>query len=122
MTLLISGSHFAFSQTPEEMRSQADAYFEKGNYVEATPLYSKILALDPKNYDVNFRYGVCLLYNSHSKGDAIRYLKYAVTSATIDKRAFFYLGRAYHLNYNSTKPLCSTKNLKALQLQRSSKI
>jgi len=112
LVLLVSYQQQTYAQTLDEMRKQADAYFEKGQFVEATPLYSKILAQQPRDYDVNFRYGTCLLYNSHNKSDAIRYLSYAVKGTNIDKRAYFYLGRAYHLNYQFNEAIIQYEKFK----------
>lgn len=103
-----------YSQTPEELRKQADLLFDQGKFVEATPLYSKILAQQPRDYEVNFRYGTCLLYNSHNKEEAIRYLSYAVKGADIDKRAFYYLGRAYHLNYQFNEAIIQYEKFKSV--------
>ncbi|MBI3134418.1 MAG: hypothetical protein HYZ14_07035 [Bacteroidetes bacterium] len=114
LQLLISGSLTVYSQTPEELRKQADLLFDQGKFVEATPLYSKILAQQPRDYEVNFRYGTCLLYNSHNKEEAIRYLSYAVKGADIDKRAFYYLGRAYHLNYQFNEAIIQYEKFKSV--------
>ncbi|HLU88162.1 MAG TPA: hypothetical protein VKZ44_10430, partial [Taishania sp.] len=89
----------AFAQTEAEMQSKANEYFSNKNYVEATPLYLRLLSLQPRNYDYSFRYGVCLLYNSNNKQEAIRYLNYAIQSPTPIIDSWFYLGRALHLNY-----------------------
>jgi len=108
LTILVSSFIFSqslYSQTEAEMReirtlsSKADALFNSHNYVEATPLYLRLLALQPKNHMYNFKYGVCLLYNSDSKNEAIRYLAYAVKSPEPIVESHFFLGRAYHLNY-----------------------
>jgi epidermal growth factor receptor substrate 15 len=90
----------AFAQeTEESIRTQADQLFEKEQYVEATPLYLRLLALSPRSYDYNFRYGTCLLYNSYKKQDAFRYLNYSAADPGTDIRAFYFLGKAFHLNY-----------------------
>ncbi|MBK9192281.1 MAG: tetratricopeptide repeat protein [Crocinitomicaceae bacterium] len=112
--LLISGGLNVYSQTTEELRKQADAYFEAGQFVQATPIYSKLLAQTPRDYDINFRYGTCLLYNSHNKEEAIRYLSYSVKGPDIDKRAFYYLGRAYHLNYQFNDAIIQYEKFKSV--------
>ncbi|MFT4757828.1 MAG: tetratricopeptide (TPR) repeat protein, partial [Vicingaceae bacterium] len=99
LILLLLCSIPSFAQTIEEKLKEADEYFETGLYIEAGKLYSKILPTRNRDYDLNFKYGTCLLYSSHDKSDAISHLQHAVKSPSIDKRAYFFMGRAYHLNY-----------------------
>ncbi len=89
----------AFGQTLAEKKAKADELFKNMEWREAESLYASIIADDPKNHDLNFRYGACLLNGSKNKEEAIRRLRYAVTGPGIDSRAYYYLGRAYHLNY-----------------------
>jgi len=88
-----------YGQTVEEMKVQADKLFDKEQFVEATPLYLKLLTSNPRDYNINYHYGTCLLFSSNKKLEAFKYLNYAVTSETVDAKAFYYLGRAQHLNY-----------------------
>lgn len=87
------------AQTNEERRERADKFFEKENYVQATPDYLHLLSLDPRSADLNFRYGACLLFNSNQKSESLRYLKFATTDPNIDSRAYYFYGLALHLNY-----------------------
>tara|TARA_R110000737_G_scaffold164641_2_gene192316 strand:- start:16570 stop:23991 length:7422 start_codon:yes stop_codon:yes gene_type:complete len=86
-------------QTEAEILDQANKYFKDEKFVEATPLYLRLLSLQPKNIDYNYRYGTCLLFNSNKKQESMRYLKYATESGQVDPEAYFYMGRSYHLNY-----------------------
>lgn len=86
-------------ETLAQKKERADQLFKDKNWIQAEALYGSIIADDPKNHDLNFRYGTCLLYGSKNKEEAIRRLRFAVTGAGIDNRAYYYLGRAYHLNY-----------------------
>jgi len=87
------------AQTEAEIKENAEQLFLKEQYVDATPMYLRLLSLQPRDYDYNYKYGTCLLFNSNKKQDAIRYLTYSVTSESIDPNAHFFLARAYHLNY-----------------------
>lgn len=90
----------AFSQeTLEDKRKRADEYFKSQQWSEAEPLYASVISNAPRDHDLNFRYGVCLLYGSKNKEEAIRRLKYAVTGSAVNRTAYYYLGQAYHLNY-----------------------
>ncbi|MDC1402882.1 hypothetical protein N8328_00580 [Crocinitomicaceae bacterium] len=88
-----------FGQTESKILSEANKLFKSENFVQATPLYLRLLSLSPKNSDYNYRYGTCLLFNADKKQEALRYLKFATESPNIDPEAHFYLGKAYHLNY-----------------------
>lgn len=87
------------AQTEEEIKSQADKLFNSEQYVSATPLYLRLLSLQPRDHFYNFRYGTCLLYNSNKKQLAIKYLNYAVSEPTIPPEAFYFLGKALHFDY-----------------------
>lgn len=98
---------FSWSQTEEDIKEEAAKLFEKEAYVDATSLYLRLISLNPKDADYNFRYGTCLLFNSYKKQEAIRYLNFAVTDANIDPRAYYFHGRALHLNYEFDKAIQS---------------
>jgi epidermal growth factor receptor substrate 15 len=100
IVLLFAAQSTSYSQQTEaDVKVQADKLFEEEKYVDATPLYSSLLALNPRSHDYNYRFGTCLLYNSYKKQDAFKYLNYAVTDAGTDIQAYYFLGKAYHLNY-----------------------
>ncbi len=92
-------AQISIGQTEAELKEKGSKLFEKEQYVDATPIYLQLLSLNPKSADYNFRYGTCLLYNSYEKVKAIRYLSYAVKQPNIDARAFYFYGKALHLNY-----------------------
>ncbi len=89
-----------WGQEDSDLRSKANALFIKEDYTEATQLYLQLLSLNPKDIELNFRYGVCLLHNSDNKSEAIRYLNYVVKEDPSRIDAFFFLGKVYHLGYN----------------------
>ncbi len=92
-------TNWVVGQTEMELKENASKLFEGEQYVEATSIYLQLLSLNPKNADYNFRYGTCLLFNSYRKQKALRYLSYAVKQKDIDVRAFYFYGKALHLNY-----------------------
>jgi hypothetical protein len=99
IALLFLIPFFGVGQTAKELKSEANKLFEQDQFVEATPLFSRLLAIEPKNHEYNFKYGTCLLFQSNDKQKALNYLQYAVKSSEIQPEAYFYLGRAFHLNY-----------------------
>jgi hypothetical protein len=86
-------------QTEAEILDKANKFFKDEKFVEATPLYLRLLSLQPKNIDYNYRYGTCLLFNSNKKQESLRYLKFATENEKVNPEAYFYMGRSYHLNY-----------------------
>ena len=92
-------------ETREDIEKKANSYFEEKNFLEATPLYLRLLSLDPRDHNYNYRYGTCLLFNSKKKQSAFKYLQFAVKGANVDDEAFYYLGKAYHLTYQFKKAI-----------------
>ncbi|MBI1837411.1 MAG: hypothetical protein HYR91_09120, partial [Flavobacteriia bacterium] len=101
-----------YGQTTIETKETADKFFEKGQFIEATPLYMTLLTSNQRDFDVNFKYGACLLYSANKRLDAFKYLNYAITSETVDPRAFYYLGKAQHLNYQFSEAIINYKKYK----------
>jgi epidermal growth factor receptor substrate 15 len=99
--LLISGvSGFAQAKNEDDLKKQAAKAFEDEDYSLAFKNYSTLLANYPKDPDYNYRLGVCALYVEQDKKKAIAYLLVAARQPKeVDKEVLFYLGKAYHLNY-----------------------
>ena len=84
----------------KDLLSEANALFEKHSYAEAMPLYAQLLSLHSTSPEYNYKYGATALYgDADKKEEAIKYLKYASSKAGIDVKCWYFLGRAYHLNY-----------------------
>ena len=87
------------AQTEAEMKIQADKLFDSEQYLEATPLYLRLLSLQPRDLNYNYKYGTCLLFNSNRKQEALKYLNAAVNDPNAAPEAYYFLGKALHLNY-----------------------
>ncbi len=98
LILLVSSAQLV-AQTEAEMKVQADKLFDTEQYLDATPLYLRLVALKPKDALYNYKFGTCLLFNSNKKQDAIKHLSLAVNDPNIPIEAFYYLGKALHLDY-----------------------
>lgn len=92
------GSSFAQENTTV-LKQKADQCFDRQDYICATPAYLQLLSLQPRNAEYNYKYGTCLLFNAVKKQDAIKYLEFATATGQVDLDAFYYMGKAYHLNY-----------------------
>ncbi len=98
--LFIQTAQLSFAQETEaDLKVKADKLFHSEQFVEATPLYLHLIALNPRSTDYNYKYGTCLLFNSNKKQDAFKYLNFSITDPAIAPEAYFYLGKAYHLNF-----------------------
>ncbi|MCC5922927.1 MAG: hypothetical protein JJT77_03990, partial [Crocinitomicaceae bacterium] len=87
-------------ETKEDIEKKANTYFQADDFQNALPLYLRLLSLEPRNHGFNFRYGASLLMTSENKQDAFQYLKFAITDSEVENEAFYYLGKAYHLQYD----------------------
>lgn len=86
-------------QSVGEMTTGAEELFSQEKYIEAFPLYSQLLSLDNTNPELNYKFGVCLLYADRSDTYApIKYLKKAMDHID-DVEIYYHLGFAYHINY-----------------------
>jgi len=103
ITLISSG--IGFAQTTDDIKKEADELFKNEQFIEATQLYLQLLNIEPRDHELNFKYGTCLLYSSQDKSEAIRFLSFSVKNPGIDSRANFYLGKAYHLNFEFNNAL-----------------
>lgn len=84
----------------EELKEAALQFFEDKNFEEALPLYSQLLSLYPKDANYNYRYGSSLLMAGSDREKALNYIQYAISKGGIEAKAYFYLGKAHHLNYD----------------------
>jgi hypothetical protein len=85
--------------TEQDLAKEAKTLFDAGQYLKAYPLYSQLVSLYPQNPDYNYRFGACAIYSDPDKTKAIRYLTIAGKKGANDPMVGYYLGKAYHLNY-----------------------
>jgi len=83
----------------EELKEKAKELFEAQNFKEAKLMYAQLLSLYPKDPTYNYRFGACVLQTEADKSKPLKYLNFAASKANVDPLAYFYLGKAYHLNY-----------------------
>ena len=102
-----------FSQVSEIFRSKynlAESYLNDGNFQDALPLFLFLDTLTPGNPNVDFNVGVCYINSFLDKTKAIPYLEKAIGNISLDYAgnpdevtspifAFYYLGRAYLIDY-----------------------
>lgn len=120
----------AFSQikNEDELKKQANTYFEDEDYGNAYKYYSQLVSLYPKDPEYNYRIGVCMLYTEPDKKKPFSYFNIAIKNLSeAPKDALFYLGKTYHVNYkfdeaikyyNEFKKVGSSGSIKKLQVDR----
>lgn len=82
-----------------ELKEQAAKLFDDDQFEEAFPLYAQLASIYNKDPNINYRLGVCMLYASDDKEKPIPFLELAAKYPDVEKEVFFYLAKAYHLNY-----------------------
>jgi hypothetical protein len=83
----------------EELKEAAAKLFDEKKFNEAKPLFAQLLSNYPKDPNYNYKYAACLLVTEKDKEEPIKYLTIATRKSTVEPLAYFYLGKAYHLNY-----------------------
>ncbi len=82
------------------MIKQAEKLFAEKKYTEAVDLYTQLSSNHPDVADYSYKYGVCLLYAGADKEEALKHLKIAAGKLGVDVLSYYYLGKAYQLNYS----------------------
>lgn len=96
----------------EELKKQAQQFFKEENYIGAMPLYAHLLSLYPQDIEFNFRYGVALIYAETDKKKALKYLEWVCQQPAATPESFFYLGKAYHLDFRFDEAINSYTKFK----------
>jgi outer membrane protein OmpA-like peptidoglycan-associated protein/Tol biopolymer transport system component len=110
----------------------AENLIEAGNYDDALDVYLELSKLVPSDANINFKVGFCYLNTKSDKKKAIPYLEKAIggiseeydpgdpESQSAPLETYYYLGEAYHLNYQFDESIEMLENLKS-QLTESDK-
>ena len=125
--LVIANAQESFNQKFLE----ANTLMEENQYNVALPIWLQLQSVQPDNFNINYKVGVCYIYSANEKKKALDYLVKAVQNSTnnydpfsaSEKKSpiesYYYLARAYHinneldaamLNYNSFKEKISKKH------------
>jgi hypothetical protein len=86
-------------ENEEDLIKAANKHFSKREYTQCVELFSQLVSNHPQNPNYNYKYGTCLLFATEDKEQAIKFLKFSINKGGADSHAFFYFGRALHLNY-----------------------
>ncbi len=103
LSTLMSLAQSSKKGSGDDVLSRAEKLFEEQQFAQAYPLYSQLVSLTPGDADLNFKFGATALYAGVAKEDAIKHLSFAKKKGCKDPRLHYYLGKAYHLNYEFSK-------------------
>ncbi len=111
--LFVFSPTLLWPQNNEENYYIADEFLEDEDWEQAIEVYKELLYENPENADLNFRLGFCYLNTPDQKKKAIYYFKKAASHYSRRKRArnqppietFFYLAKAYEVNYEFEKAI-----------------
>ena len=103
---------FAIAQkgNEDQLVKDANTYFSAGAYLKAFPLYSQLVSLYPNHAEYTYKFGACAIYGDADKTKAVRYLNAAIAKSVNDPDVYFFLGRAYHLNYQFKDAITAYEN------------
>ncbi len=83
----------------EVLAKEALESFESDDFVQSISLYSKLYSNYNDNANYCFRYGASKLMGEEDKEEPLTFLERAQNMGCTDPDLYFYLAKAYHLNY-----------------------
>ncbi len=86
----------AFGGLSAQTLEEAQAFYNKGNYEKAKPIFAKYIKTNPANGNYNLWYGVCCLKTGETS-EAVKYLESAVKKRVSEGKP--YLAEAYNETY-----------------------
>ena len=97
--VFVAPAAFGQKGNEQQLEKEANALFNSAEYLKAYPLYSQLVSLYPNQPDYNYKFGACAIFSEPDKSKAVKYLTIATNKGAEDKMVWYYLGKAYHLNY-----------------------
>jgi hypothetical protein len=98
-----------YAKEVENLKYAASNYFKKGMYDEALPNYMQITVFQPDNNMAFLDAGICHLYSSKPKKEAIGIIKNSLRNVANGVDQYYYLARAYHLSGDYEKAISTYK-------------
>jgi hypothetical protein len=109
-TPIFYGSLVAQDSLKLSMRNEALRDFDEKNYVGALPLFEELLRSQPMDPGYQYYTGVCLVMLNSNLEESIQLLRSA-SNANYNPLAWYYLGRALHLQYYFDDAIKAYSNL-----------
>ena len=83
-----------------KLEKQAALYMKQENYEAALGIYAALERRDPTSPEYKYKMGICYIQQAKDKHKAVAYLLQVKEMNPNTKDLDYYLGRAYHKNYN----------------------
>ncbi len=100
--LLISGNPLVSQDAAsnlQQLETRAKKSLNEGNFRSALSGFRELMEADPENALHSYHLGICLVELNQDLSDAIEYL-YGASNRGVPSDVNYYLGKAYHRNYN----------------------
>ena len=91
------------AQDTKNLVRSGERCFSKEQYKNAYPYFEQVLKTDPENLNALYKSGVCNLHRFSKEQALINLEKVYAKDSTYNKYLYFWMARAYHLNYNFEK-------------------
>lgn len=118
--ILISTVAFGLSKDQKKQLSNIDEMMAREDFIVASALIDELLVQMPDDTDLHLKKGICLVSLDGFEEEAISYLEKAVAGIPMKRKknteaieARYYLGQAYHLNYQFKEAIETLETLKA---------
>jgi outer membrane protein OmpA-like peptidoglycan-associated protein len=103
--ILIFLSNSIFSQSTNALFKEGHKLFKLEHYRNALPFLEKVIEAEPNNAEAVYEAGVCYLHR-YSKEKALQYILKAYSlDSNVSKYIHYWMGRAYHQNYQYDKAI-----------------
>ena len=124
-------SSISYSQNYDEALFEknfyiAEDFLDKEDFQKALFMFKELLKMDTENANLNFKTGFCYLNTVLEKKQSIAYLQKAIKNVNLNSKpenhleksapveTYFYLAKAYHLNYQFEKAINLLDTLKII--------
>ncbi len=101
--LLLITENPLFSQDAEsnlqQLQTEAVTSLNEGDFRSALPGFRMLMEAEPENALNSYHLGICLVELNEGLSDAIEFL-YGASTKGVPSDVYYYLGKAYHRNYN----------------------
>jgi len=109
--------------TFKQKYEEAEEFMLDNNFPKALELFLELDSISPRNANIHYKIGICLLHSLSEKDRSVDYFILAVKNVSEDYvgnydeltaplDAYFYLGKAYHIDYKLDKAVQAFEQFK----------
>ena len=82
LTFITAFLSFKAQESFNQQFLEANTLIEENQYNVALPIWLKLQAQDPANFNLNYKVGLCYMHSSNEKAKALKYLVIAVQNTS----------------------------------------